>query len=216
MSVIEKRLNPSRAPGPRKLVEPRPGSRSKKIFTDSSLLDTMAAAVDGDSLAWDALVRRFGGMIMAIARSCRLNDADVAEVHQLTWLRLVENIGRIEQPERVGAWLATTARRESLRIVRAKGRISFDHDGLMERPDANVKPADAGPLADERSDAVRRAFAQLPPHCRRMLSILGGDSPPSYKEISKRLSMPIGSIGPTRGRCLEHLRRILEEQGADI
>ena len=183
---------------------------------DGDLPRLVAAAVDGDSLAWEALMQRFSGMVMAVARSCRLNDADVGDVHQLTWLRLVENIGRIEQPDRVGAWLATTARRECLRIFRAKSRESFDHEGLMLRPDLDAKPLDAGPLADEQSDAVQRAFALLPPHCQRLLSILVGPTPPSYKEISKALSMPIGSIGPTRGRCLEHLRRIMEEMGADV
>ncbi len=185
-------------------------------YEDGDLAEVMARAVDGDPQAWRSLTERFGGMIMAIARSCRLDDADVAEVHQMTWLRLVENIDRIEQRTRVGAWLATTARRESLRIIRARGRVLFDHDGLLDRPDANAVPLDAGPLADERSEAMRAAFALLPPHCRRLMGILASDDPPSYKEISKRLSMPIGSIGPTRGRCLEHLRRILDEIGADV
>lgn len=182
----------------------------------AALQGVVAAAAEGDTLAWEDLVERFSGMVMAVARNFRLNDADVADVHQVTWVRLVENIDRLEQPERVGAWLATTARRESLRIVRAKSRVSFDHDGLMQRPDPYAAALDAGPLAEERSDAVQRAFALLPPHCQRLLGILAGTDPPSYKEISKALSMPIGSIGPTRGRCLEHLRRIMQEQGADI
>jgi RNA polymerase sigma factor (sigma-70 family) len=215
MVVIEKRLSPRGATS-RQLGAPRNRQSPVRSFAASDLPDVVAAAAEGNSLAWNTLMQRFSSMIMAIARSCRLNEADVAEVHQMAWLRLVENIGRIEQPERIGAWLATTARRESLRIVRAKGRVSFDHGGLMERPDVNASPVDAGPLSDERSDAVRRAVALLPPHCQRLLGILADDSPPSYKEISKRLSMPIGSIGPTRGRCLEHLRRILEELGADV
>ena len=86
----------------------------------------------------------------------------------------------------------------------------------MQRPDVDAKPLDAGPIAEESSDAVRRAFALLPAHCQRLLGLLAGDNPPSYKEISKTLSMPIGSIGPTRGRCLEHLRRIMEELGAEV
>jgi RNA polymerase sigma factor (sigma-70 family) len=183
---------------------------------DGELPALVAAAVAGEAGAWDGLMRRFSGMVTAVARSCRLNDADVGDVHQLTWLRLVEHIDRIEQPERVGAWLATTARRESLRVVRAKARVSFDYDGLLQRADPEAAPLDAGPLAEERSEAVQRAFAKLPPHCRRLLGVLAGNDPPSYKEISKALSMPIGSIGPTRGRCLEHLRRIMQEQGADV
>lgn len=176
----------------------------------------VAAAAAGETEAWNGLVQRFGTMVLAVARSCRLNDADVAEVHQVVWLRMVENIGRIEQPERIGAWLATTAKRESLRVVRARGRMTFDHDGLLQRADAAAKPVDAGPIEEERARAVREAFALLPSHCQRLLSLMAGDEPMSYKEISKTLSMPIGSIGPTRGRCLEHLRRILDQMGAAV
>jgi RNA polymerase sigma factor (sigma-70 family) len=154
--------------------------------------------------------------VMAIARSCRLNEADVAEVHQVTWLRMVENIDRIEQPERIGAWLATTAKRESLRIARSKSRMAFDHEALLDRPDPDAKALDDGPISEEWAESVRNALALLPPHCRRLLNVLAGDGPPSYKEVSSILSMPIGSIGPTRGRCLEHLRRIMEDLGQEV
>lgn len=185
----------------------------RKRYDEGDLPEVVAAAAAGDSAAWRVLTDRFGGMIMAIARSCRLNEADVAEIHQVTWLRLVENISRIEQPERIGGWLATTARRESLRIVRSKSRVSLDHDMLLRLPDAESKPLDTKMLANESAELVRRAFAQLPSHCQRLLGILAGDDAPPYKEISKAISMPIGSIGPTRGRCLEHLRHIMEELG---
>jgi RNA polymerase sigma factor (sigma-70 family) len=173
--------------------------------------DVMAGATAGDPGAWRDLTDRFGGMVMAIARSCRLNEADVAEVHQVTWLRLVENIDRINQPDRIGGWLATTARRESLRIVRSKARLSLDHDMVNRLPDTESRPLDARLLSDESAELVQEAFARLPAHCQRLLGILSGDDPPSYKEVSRMISMPIGSIGPTRGRCLEHLRRIMEE-----
>ena len=183
---------------------------------DPGLAGMVMAAARGDQAAWAVLVRRYGNMVMAIARSCRLGEADVAEVHQVTWLRLVENIGRIERPERVGAWLATTAKRESLRVVRARGRLTYDHDALMQRPDTASPPLDASTIAAERAAAVRRAFALLPPHCRRLLSTLAADEQASYKEVSAFLDMPIGSIGPTRGRCLERLRRVLEDLDADL
>jgi RNA polymerase sigma factor (sigma-70 family) len=182
----------------------------------TDLTGIVADAVKGSQPAWNTLLERFGPMVNAIARSCRLSAADVADVHQSTWVRLVENIHRIEQPERIGAWLATTARRESLSVVRSRSRVSFDNNALDYLPDLDIKPPDAGPLADERSSAVREAFAQLPSHCQRLLNILSSSDPPSYREISTTLDMPIGSIGPTRGRCLAHLRRILEEQGADV
>jgi RNA polymerase sigma factor (sigma-70 family) len=180
------------------------------------LREIVAAAAAGDPQAWTALTEQFSSMIMAVARSCRLNDADVGEVHQVTWLRLVENIGRIEQPERIGAWLATTAKRESLRIVRNKSRVTIDHEALLQRPDMHAKSLDAGPIAEEDAELVRRAVALLPAHCQRLLSLMAQETPLSYKEISKRLGMPIGSIGPTRGRCLEHLRRIIDELSVGV
>jgi RNA polymerase sigma factor (sigma-70 family) len=204
MVVTQNRPNPND-------VAPNRERAPRKRYDEGDLPDVMAGAAAGDPAAWRTLTERFGGMVMAIARSCRLNEADVAEIHQVTWLRLVENIDRIEQPERIGGWLATTARRESLRIVRSKARVSLDHDMLLRLPDAESKPLDSNLLADESAELVRRAFALLPPHCQRLLGILTAADPPPYKEISKTISMPIGSIGPTRGRCLEHLRRIMEE-----
>lgn len=186
-------------------------SKTSAQRADSVLSEVVMAAGAGDPRAWEELTHRFGMMIMGIARSCRLSDADVGEVHQTTWLRLVENISKIEHPERLGAWLATTARRESLRLLRKRSRLVFDRDALANLVDAAAQEPDAGPLADERSLAVREAYGHLPLRCQRLLGLLLGSDPPSYKEISDVLRMPIGSIGPTRGRCLERLGRIIEE-----
>ncbi len=183
---------------------------------DADLAEVVRSAALGDQQAWKNLTDRFSGMIMGIARSCRLNEADTAEVHQTTWLRLVENIDRIEQPERIGGWLATTSKHESLRLVRKRARYTLDSEAIVNLVDADAPALDAGPLADERSAVVRAAFAQLPPRCQQLLGFLGGPDPPSYKQVSEALAMPIGSIGPTRGRCLENLRRILLDMGADI
>jgi len=185
---------------------------------DHVLVDTVQSAAAGDSGAWEELTRRFGGSIMAIARSCRLCEADAWEVQQTTWLRLVENIGRIQKPERVGAWIATTAHRECLRLIRLRSRVSFDDDAIARLADISIPSADSGPIAAERAALVRKAFEKLPPKCQRLLAFLTGDEALPYKEISETLSMPIGSIGPTRGRCLEHLRRIIEETepGSDL
>lgn len=177
---------------------------------DLELIEIVGAASRGDETAWRALTERFNGSLMAIARSCRLSDADAGEVQQTTWLRLVENIGRIEQPHRIGSWLATTAFRECLRLVRLRSRTTFDDELLDRLVDESLAPADARPLAEERAALVRRAFDELNPRCQRLLAFFSGEETISYKEISERLSMPIGSIGPTRGRCLEHLRRIME------
>jgi RNA polymerase sigma factor (sigma-70 family) len=181
------------------------------VRPESDLPYLVKAAGAGEAYAWEELTSRFGGMIVAIARNCRLSDADVWEVHQTTWLRLVENVGRIDQPERIGAWLATTAKRECYRLTRNRSRLDFDGEALSELPDETLPAPDAGPLADERDELVRKAFAQLTPRCQRLLTFLLQEDNPSYKETSAALSMPIGSIGPTRGRCLEHLRQIILE-----
>jgi RNA polymerase sigma factor (sigma-70 family) len=176
--------------------------------TDLTLVVAQARA--GTGAAWENLIRRFGGLVASIARRCRLNDADVAEVCQTTWLRLVENLDRIEQPERLGAWLATTSRRESLRIATRRAVVSLA-DTVYLMPDETLDPLDFGLLRDEQLAMIGVATQRLAPHCQRLLGLLMGDDDLPYKEIAELLSMPIGSIGPTRGRCLEHLRQILAE-----
>jgi RNA polymerase sigma factor (sigma-70 family) len=169
----------------------------------------VAEARSGSSVAWEVLVDRFSGLVALMPRRCRLSDADVAEVCQTTWLRLVENLDRIEQPERVGAWLATTSRRESLRIATRKAIVSSieEMDPVDERSDG----PDADLLRQEQAQTIRVAAERLPPKYRQLLGLLMGDDDLPYKDIAEQLNMPIGSIGPTRGRCLVELRRILEE-----
>jgi RNA polymerase sigma factor (sigma-70 family) len=152
-------------------------------------------------------------MIAATGRRYRLVPADIAELQQTTWLRLVENLHKIEQPERVGGWLATTARRESLQLLR---RASKYHGGademLANMPDAHSPEPDARPIAEERDAVLRAAWGRLKPRCQELLSLLVTDDPMGYKDLSQLLNMPVGSIGPTRARCLEHLRRLISEQ----
>ena len=171
-------------------------------------------ARDGDSGAWEELVARFGGMIAATGRRYRLTPSDVAELQQTTWLRLVENLHRIEQPERVGGWLATTARRESLQLLRRAAKYHSGADQMLANmPDRHLPEPDARPIAEERETVIRAAWGRLKPRCQELLSLLMTDDPLGYKDLSKLLVMPVGSIGPTRARCLEHLRRLVEEEG---
>ena len=180
----------------------------KPAVDDTDLVLVVEQARAGANAAWEILVERFGGLVAAIARRCRLNDADVAEVCQTTWLRLVENLDRIEQPERIGAWLATTSRRESLRIATRHIAVSAT-DAVYLVADDEADPLDAALLREEQARAIRMAAEQLSPRCQRLLGVLMGDDELPYEAIAEQLSMPIGSIGPTRGRCLEHLRKIL-------
>ncbi len=171
-------------------------------------------AADGDEVAWRGLVARFSNLVWAVARAHRLGNADAADVYQTTWLRLAEHIGRIEQPDRVGAWLATAARRECLQSLRMSAKSSPTDD--MDRLD--ITPAVGNPTEEavlaaetEREDAARaaamwRAFERLSGRCRELLRILMASPPPSYAEVAAALELPLGSIGPTRARCLQRLR----------
>jgi RNA polymerase sigma factor (sigma-70 family) len=171
--------------------------------------DVVRRASQGDQSAWNALVDRFAGTVWAIARAHRLDAATAADVSQTTWLRLVEHLDRIDQPDRIGAWLATTARRESLRLIRLSGRQvpTGDDFDLLQAPAATI-PVDGQLLAEERNEVLSALVSQLPCRCQLILRLLSADTPLSYKELSDALDMPIGSIGPTRARCLEHLRRL--------
>jgi len=171
-------------------------------------------AAGGDEVAWRGLVDRFSGLVWAVARAHRLGDSDAADVYQTTWLRLAEHIRRIDHPDRVGAWLATAARRECLQSLRAAGRVLPTDD--MDRLDLTPltgNPTEETVLAaeQEREDADRaalvwRALDRLSARCRELLRVLMASPPPSYAEVAAALGLPLGSIGPTRARCLQRLR----------
>jgi RNA polymerase sigma factor (sigma-70 family) len=163
----------------------------------------------GDPEAWSEIVRRFGDMLRAVVRGHRLSSADAADVVQTTWLRLAENIDRLQDPSRVGAWLATTARRESLRTLRKLAReLPAEHP--PEPRHGGVAPIDRRLLQADRDAGLWSVFARLSPRDQRLLRMLVADPQPSYQEIGKALAMPIGSIGPTRERALQRLRHRLE------
>jgi RNA polymerase sigma factor (sigma-70 family) len=167
-------------------------------------------AADGDRRAWEALVARFSGLIWTIARSHGLGAADAGEVSQTTWLRLFEHLDSIMRPERVGAWLATTARRESLRIVRMRDRqvaVGTDLEVTVDLTEHSVEePPGRAVMRRERDQLLHRAFARLPQRAQVLLTMLSREPAMTYQEVSVALCMPIGSIGPTRARCLDALR----------
>lgn len=167
-------------------------------------------AAGGDEHAWRTIVERFTGLVWATARAHRLATADAADVVQTTWLRLVEHLDRIREPERLGAWLATTARHECLRTIRLQGRELPSEDAeAFEGADAAGSP-DANLLTRERDSALWNAFTKIADRCQRLLRLLAASDPPTYEEISAATGMPIGAIGPTRARCLDQLRRALD------
>lgn len=184
----------------------------------TSVQDLVVRARDGDQGAWHDLVARYLGMVHAICRGWRLGPDDAADVNQVVWLRLVEHLDRIRCPEAVGGWIAATARNECLRVLRASGRLVLTGDEAdLDGPGGPGNAVDGGPdggldaglLLGERDRALLAAFGHLGPGCQRLLRLLMADPPPTYGEVAAALDMPVGSIGPTRGRCLAQLRRLL-------
>jgi RNA polymerase sigma factor (sigma-70 family) len=170
----------------------------------------MLAARAGDRAAWDRLVERLTPLLWATARAYRLGEADAADVVQTAWLRLLEHFDSVRDPSAVGAWLATTVRHESLRALRLGAR-QIPTEAVPEV--AAPSTLDAHLLTEERDRVLWRAFATLSPECQGLLRLLASDPAPSYAEVAAALDRPIGSLGPTRRRCLERLRGTLEPSG---
>jgi RNA polymerase sigma factor (sigma-70 family) len=183
----------------------------------------LEAARQGDQVAWNALVERFNGLVWSIARGYRLDVADAHDAVQMTWLRLVENLNRISDPERLAAWLATTARRECLQLLRKarRDRPAALESTMTDIPDP-ADPVDAAMLLAERDRALWRALSSIGERCQQLLRVLMASPPPTYKEVAAAMDMPIGTIGPTRQRCLGQLRQVvlagepLAELGGDL
>ena len=176
---------------------------------DPVVADLVTRARNGDQQAWDALVERYAPLIWFICRRHRLAGADANDVGQSVWLQLVDQLGRVRDPAALPGWLATTTRRECARVLRA---VRGPHAAGYAL-DAETIPDDQAPMAEqlvllaERYAALREAFAHLPPCDQELIALLIQDPPVPYAEISARLGIPVGSIGPTRGRCLDRLRR---------
>ncbi len=170
------------------------------------------AAMSGSQAAWSALVDRYNRLVWKVVRGFRLEQTLAEDVVQLTWTRLVEHLGRIRDPERIGGWLATTARNEALAVLRRRQRLSpiggaedLESMAVWLDPDAVI--------AEEERAQVSRAFAGLCRSDQELLLLLTADPPLSYGEVAEALDRPIGSIGPSRGRAIERLRRALEAEG---
>ena len=174
--------------------------------------DLLVRARRGDAAAWNGLVTQLSGLLWSVARAHRLPDSDCADVVQSTWVRLLENLDAVRDPERLPGWLATTARRECLRTLKRSGKVSpLDQLAVSDLPDEQLEPLDAALLQQERDLQLWQAFAQLPAGCQALLRLLLAEPAPSYEDVAAALGRPLGAIGPTRGRCLRRLRRVLEQ-----
>jgi RNA polymerase sigma factor (sigma-70 family) len=174
---------------------------------DPSVVLLLTRAQTGDQQAWNALVERYASLVWSICRRYELGGADASDAGQNVWLRLVDQNGNIRDPAALPGWLATTTRRECIRVLRARG--SPASAGVLDAeniPGEQTDLAEQELLIAERRAALRAAFTDLPPGCQRLIAMLFEDPPVPYAKISVELGIPIGSIGPTRSRCLDKLR----------
>jgi len=180
------------------------------VRDDPYVVALVARAADGDEGAWDEIVDRYAPLVWSICARYRLSAVDIEDVGQTIWAGLVTQLGKLREPAALPGWLATTTRRECLRVLRESQR----YEPFGGEPDDDVLAAEADPglveeeiLRAERHARLRAALAELPEDSQRLLTLLVSDPPLSYAEISDRLGIRPGSIGPMRGRCLDRLRR---------
>lgn len=181
-------------------------ARDRSLASEQDLVAAVNAARTGDTKAWTRLVQRFDGTLRCVARSYRLAPPDVDDVIQATWVELLASIQRIREPAAIGAWLTTVTRRNALRC-----RQRHVYECLTEDPDVGERHDANGPeervLADERRAALADAIAILPTHHRSLVTVLLAQPSLDYRQVGQLLSMPVGSIGPTRARALAGLGR---------
>ena len=182
-------------------------SRGSLPKEESALDEWVAAAARGDVRAWQELVDRYSPLLLGVLRRYRLERAEAEDVAQTVWLRLVEHLGELREPRALPMWICTTAGRECLRQL-AVARRAVPRDPLDDAWQTSLVEPD--PVDDveraQRREALLSALGELPEKQRRLLVLLATDPPPSYSEISQRLGIAVGSIGPTRARALERLR----------
>ncbi|MBC7269010.1 MULTISPECIES: RNA polymerase sigma factor [Streptomyces] len=178
------------------------------------------SAVDGDAAAWKALVEGLSPLVWSVVRAHRLSDADAHEVYQTVWFRFAQHLGRIREPDKTGSWLASTARHESLKVIRSSRRLTpTDDPQLLDRvsedrtPEQSVLDSEEAAAESERIRRMWQEFEELGERCRQLLRVLMSSPPPSYQEVSAALGIAVGSIGPLRQRCLRRLRARLDARG---
>jgi RNA polymerase sigma factor (sigma-70 family) len=183
---------------------PAAGMKWSRPATDS-VAGVARGAARGDERAWSELVARFDPMLRRVVRGYRLDDADVEDVVQTTWIRAFRSLDRLNEPAAIGGWLAITARRESLRALQ-RGVREFPVEEPLHAEAPAAHTPESVVLERERRTALRDAVRRLPGRQRDLLATILHRPSASYDEISRALNMPVGSIGPTRERAIGRLR----------
>jgi RNA polymerase sigma factor (sigma-70 family) len=184
----------------------------REMVSERTVTELVMAAADGDGQAWGEIVVRYGDLVRATVAGFRLQQADAADAVQNTWLRALERIGTVREPERLGGWLTTTAARECLAVLRRSKR-ELPVDTFVDQVAWTGPTPEARVLHAERDRAVDAAVAQLPTRRRELVNAIFGTTEADYVQISRSTGMPVGSIGPTRGRALVELRGRMRRDG---
>jgi RNA polymerase sigma factor (sigma-70 family) len=171
----------------------------------------LARVAEGDQSAWRRLIDEYDGLVRSVAASFRLQTADVHDVAQTTWMRLLQNVRTIRDPERLPGWLSVTASREALTLLRRSSR-QRPLPMADETPDATADP-ERDVVDRDQARVLWAAVAELSPRQQRLLIALFRDELDSYNDVAATCAMPIGSIGPTRARALSRLRSKLADRG---
>ena len=179
---------------------------SRSSSTAAALPELVAAAVTGNRTAWDTLVQRFAPLITTVTRRFGMTPSDADDVQQNVWLQLVEHLADIREPRALPGWIVTTTRREALRVLSGRRVEPVDPQTDTRLDTVTTIEPDANLLRAERRQAVHAGLAELHAPQRDLLQLTVADTDNSYRQISRRLGIPIGSIGPTRARCLHKLR----------
>ncbi len=182
----------------------------EEVATPSSTGALLATALDGDRDAWAAIVDAHQDLLWWIARRHRLDENEAADVVQTVWLQLVRHGAGIKDPDRLAAWLATTARREAWARVRKLDR-QVPSEIVLDEPDLGAPAVDDRLLDEELQAEALIAFRGLGSACQELLRLLCAVPPISYAEIAANLGKSTGYIGPTRARCLGRLRTLMED-----
>ena len=193
------------------------GARPPEVSVRCAVVDVttaelLAGAADGDRDAWVGIVDRFERLLWSVARSFRYDDFTTADVVQTVWLRLAEHCGRIREPDKLASWLATTCRNECVSLGRRRNREVADtriFDLAESQERGQLAGLDERPIDHETYRELLQAFVRLPERCQQLLRLMCTDPPLDYRTISNLTGRPVGSIGPSRQRCLARLRDLM-------
>jgi RNA polymerase sigma factor (sigma-70 family) len=186
-------------------------SESVREQRPGAVHDLVLAARAGDSEAWEALIRRYDGLVRRVGRGFAVSATDLDDVSQTVWLRAYRSLGDLIEPSAIPGWLITTTRRVALAMVQGRQPwVALESVGLADESSVDSFHAVEERVIRERSrERLQVVIGELEPRHQQLLALLAADPPVSYKEISRKLGVPVGSIGPTRQRCIEKLHRAM-------